>query len=35
MELLKKLKTAQIPKDDTPEEEIKFLDDSKLTNIVN
>ena len=35
MELLKKLKTAQIPKDDTPEEEIKFLDDSNLTNIVN
>ena len=35
MELLKKLKTAQIPKDDTPEEEIQFLDDSNLTNIVN
>ena len=35
MELLKKLKTAQIPKDDIPEQEINFLDDSNLTKIVN
>ena len=35
MELLKKLKTAQIPKNDTPEQEIQFLDDSNLTKIVN
>ena len=35
MELLKKLKTAQILKDDTPEQEIQFLDDLNLTKIVN
>ena len=35
MELLKKLKTAQIPKNDIPQQEIEFLDDSNLTKIVN
>ncbi len=35
MELLKKLKTAQIPKNDIPQEKIQFLDDSDLTKIVN
>ena len=35
MELLKKLKTAQIPKNDIPQQEIQFLDDSNLEKIVN
>ena len=35
MELLKKLKTAQIPKNDIPQQEIQFLDDSNLAKIVN
>ena len=35
MELLKKLKTAQIPKNDIPQQEIQFLDDLNLTKIVN
>ena len=35
MELLKKLKTAQTPKNDIPQQEIQFLDDSNLAKIVN
>ena len=35
MELLKKLKTAQTPKNDIPQQEIQFLDDSNLEKIVN
>jgi hypothetical protein len=35
MELLNKLKTAQIPKNDIPQQEIQFLDDSNLAKIVN
>jgi hypothetical protein len=35
MELLKKLKPVQIPKNDIPQEEIQFLDDLNLTKIVN
>jgi len=35
MELLKKLKTAEIPKNDTEENEIKYLEDTNLNQIVN
>ena len=35
MELLKKLKTAQIPKNDIPQQEIQFLDDSNLTKTLS
>lgn len=35
MELLKKLKTVQIPKNNIPQQEIQFLDDLNLTKIVN
>ena len=35
MELLKKLKTVQIPKNNIPQQEIQFLDDSNLTKTVN
>jgi len=35
MELLKKLKTAEIPKNDTEEDEMKYLEDSNLNQIVN
>ena len=35
MEVLKKLKTATIPKIETPEDQLKFLEDSDLNRIVN
>ena len=35
MELLKKLKTAEIPKNDSEDNEIQYLEDTKLNEIVN